>query len=98
MENRLEVQKIQGDELFMDLTPEELKELEQFKGGLSFPKSNEPLPNGIPTFPIRDIKELTAPADLPITDWYETLMQLAKTSEVGENSTTVSTVQENAIV
>ncbi|MDZ8188940.1 MAG: hypothetical protein RMX96_29310 [Nostoc sp. ChiSLP02] len=33
MENRLEVQNIQGDELYMDLTPEELKELEQLKGG-----------------------------------------------------------------
>lgn len=33
MENRLEGQDIQGDELFMDLTPEELKELEQLKGG-----------------------------------------------------------------
>ncbi|MHC5934800.1 SPASM domain-containing protein [Nostoc sp.] len=46
----------------------------------------------------RVYQELTAPADLPITDCYETLMQLAKTSEAGENSTTVSTVQENAIV
>ncbi|BDI16526.1 hypothetical protein ANSO36C_23280 [Nostoc cf. commune SO-36] len=43
-------------------------------------------------------KELTAPAHLPIMDWYETLMQLAKTSEADEKSTTVSTVQENAIV
>ncbi|MEH2412105.1 radical SAM protein [Nostoc sp.] len=43
-------------------------------------------------------QELTAPADLPITDWYETLMQLAKTSEAGENSPTLSTVQENPIL
>jgi MoaA/NifB/PqqE/SkfB family radical SAM enzyme len=43
-------------------------------------------------------QELTAPADLPIMDWYETLMQLAKTSEADEKSTIISTVQENAIV
>ncbi|MCC5662953.1 hypothetical protein LC653_03120 [Nostoc sp. CHAB 5784] len=61
MENRLEGQDIQGDELFMDLTPEELQELEQVKGGFSFPRGNDPLPNGIPAFDIPDIKELDTP-------------------------------------
>ncbi|MCC5646763.1 hypothetical protein LC607_28380 [Nostoc sp. CHAB 5824] len=58
MENRLEVQNIQGDELFMELTPEELQELEQVKGGLSIPRTNDPLPNGIPALHISKIKEL----------------------------------------
>jgi hypothetical protein len=58
MENRLEVQNIQGDELFMELTPEELQELEQLKGGLSIPQTNDPLPNGIPALHSSKIKEL----------------------------------------
>ncbi|MCC5623170.1 hypothetical protein [Nostoc sp. CHAB 5715] len=68
MENRLEVQSIQGDELFMELTPEELQELEQVKGGFSFPKSNDSLPNGIPALPISKIKELDNPPDIVIPD------------------------------
>ena len=47
MENRLEVQNIQDDELYMDLTAEELKELEQMKGG-SGNLIYKPLTNRIP--------------------------------------------------
>ncbi|MEH2360117.1 hypothetical protein [Nostoc sp.] len=72
MENRLEGQDIQGDELFIELTPEELKELEQLKGGLSFADSkiifHPPLINGIP-FPFGVVKltELGAnPANISI--------------------------------
>ncbi len=44
MENRLEVQNIQGDELFMELTPEELEELKELKGGgLPYPPGSFPL-------------------------------------------------------
>ncbi|MEH1881693.1 hypothetical protein [Nostoc sp.] len=48
MENRLEGQDIQGDELFIDLTPEELEELKG--GGLpSYSYSIlKPFPNGVP--------------------------------------------------
>lgn len=66
MKNRLEVQNIQGDELFMELTPKELQELEQLKGGLSISKSNDPLPNGIPALHSSKIKKLHIPLDIPI--------------------------------
>lgn len=50
MENRLEGQDIQGDELFIELTPEELKELEQVKGGILplYPPGSFPLGIVIP--------------------------------------------------
>ncbi|MBG1263712.1 hypothetical protein [Nostoc commune] len=35
MENRLQIQDFQNDELYMELTPEELEELKELKGGLS---------------------------------------------------------------
>jgi hypothetical protein len=65
MENRLEVQNIQGDELFMELTPEELQELEQLKGGLSILPTNDPLPNGIPALHSYKLKKLHIPLDIP---------------------------------
>ncbi|MBW4614564.1 MAG: hypothetical protein KME21_15070 [Desmonostoc vinosum HA7617-LM4] len=51
MENRLQVQNLQGEELDMELTPEELEELEALKGGgLSYlgDFTYRPFPYGIP--------------------------------------------------
>ncbi|WP_334951778.1 hypothetical protein [Nostoc sp.] len=85
MENRLEVQNIQGDELFMELTPEELQELEQLKGGLSLPDPkiilHPPLHIGTPfPFPlgVLTLKELGAnPANI-------------STKELGANPANIS--------
>ncbi|WP_375514269.1 hypothetical protein [uncultured Nostoc sp.] len=61
MENRLQIQDFQDDELYMELTPEELEELKELKGG--WYKKH---PIGVPMLPnVVHPKPLTAIA-LPV--------------------------------